>query len=121
MRVLIIDDDDFFQKFSSSQLKDRGFAVDVASNGEEGLAKAKETHPDVILLDIIMPKMDGFEVLTKLSQNVPLKSIPVIIFSSLGQEKDVTKAKSLGAVDHMNKNFFDLELLTNKINSVTKR
>lgn len=121
MHILIVDDDTFFRKFSAVQLVEKGYTVDVASDGEEGVMKAQSIKPDVILLDIIMPKMDGFEVLEKLSQNTVTKSIPVIIFSTLSQEKDITKAKTLGAKDYINKNTFDIDTLVARINTVIKQ
>lgn len=120
MHILVIDDDTFFRKFSAVQLVEKGFTVDVANDGVEGIAKAISIRPDVILLDLIMPKMDGFEALEKLSQNAATKQIPVIIFSTLSQEKDITKAKTLGASDYINKNTFDIETVVSKINSVKK-
>ena len=120
MHILVVDDDTFFRKFSAVQLVEKGFTVDVANDGIDGVAKAQTIKPDLILLDLIMPKMDGFEALEKLSQNPATKSIPVIIFSTLSQEKDMAKAKSLGAVDYINKNTFDIDSLVARINAIAK-
>lgn len=116
MKILIIDDDVFFQKFYLEKLSEKGFQVEVASDGDQGLAKMKLSKPDLILLDIIMPKKDGFEFLQAMRQDPLFKQIPVIVFSTLGQPTDVDKAKSLGAVDYVNKGFFDFENLVAKIN-----
>lgn len=118
MRILIMEDDIFFQKFYSAELEQRGYEVKVASNGEIGLKEAANFNPDLILLDIIMPKKDGFTVLQDLQKDIKLKSIPVIVFSTLGQEKDVEKAKALGAKDYINKSFFDLDTLIAKISAI---
>lgn len=118
MKILVIEDDKFFQKFYNSKLTERGFQVDVAEDGEDGLEKICDFKPDVILLDIIMPKKDGFEVLQILQKNTQLKTIPVLVFSTLGQEEDVKRAMSLGAKDYVNKSFFDIDKLINKINSI---
>ncbi len=120
MVILLIEDDVFFQKFYSLKLKESGFEVDIASNGEEGLSKLRFAHFDVVLLDLIMPVKNGFEVLEELSKDQNLKNIPVLVFSTLGQEQDILKAKSLGAVDHVNKTFFDFDDLLRKIFVVTK-
>lgn len=120
MYILIIEDDPFFQKFYSHEIAIHGYEVDVAENGKEGLSKALERKPDLILLDIIMPIMDGFEVLTALQKNANLSHVPVIVFSTLGQESDIIKAKKLGAKDYINKSFFDLELLLSKISAIIK-
>lgn len=119
MKILVIEDDKFFQKFYSTKLVEAGHTVEVAANGDEGLHKISEFKPQLILLDIIMPVKDGFEVLTELSKS-DHKKIPVIVFSTLGQEEDVKKAKSLGAKDYINKSYFDLENLKKKIAAATK-
>ncbi len=115
MRILLVDDDQFFQKFYSSKLKEQGFEVYTASDGNECLQQINTIKPDLIILDIIMPNTDGFEVLTVFSQDQELKKIPVIVFSTLGQEQDMIKAKKLGAVDYIDKSAFDFNLLKEKI------
>lgn len=118
MTVLLIEDDHFFQKFYATKLRDSNITVEVASNGEEGIVKMKESHFDVILLDLIMPKMNGFDVLEHMSKDQALKRVPVLIFSTLGQESDIEKAKQLGARDYMNKTFFNFEELLTKIKAL---
>ncbi|OGH24293.1 MAG: hypothetical protein A3B47_00820 [Candidatus Levybacteria bacterium RIFCSPLOWO2_01_FULL_39_24] len=120
MKILIIEDDKFFQKFYSTKLQENKIEVEVASDGEEGLAKMKATNPDLVLLDLIMPKLDGFAVLTARSQNKNLKKIPVIVFSTLGQEKDVAQAQKLGANGYVNKGFFDFSSMVATISQVMK-
>lgn len=120
MRILLVEDDKFFQKFYSLKLKEQNIEVDVASDGEEGLAKMKTWKPDLILLDLIMPKVDGFTVLGKRMNDSNLKKIPVIVFSTLGQQQDVAKAKELGATDYVNKSFFNFDNMINTINQVMK-
>ena len=121
MRILLIEDDEFFQKFYASKLKEQGFEVYSASDGNEGLEQVKKVKPELIILDIIMPHTDGFEVLTALSNDLELKKIPVIVFSSLSQEQDIIKAKKLGAVDYIDKSTFDFDALKNKILSHIKK
>lgn len=118
MKILIIEDDKFFQKFYSTKLQENKVEVEVASDGEEGLVKMRDTKPDLVLLDLIMPKVDGFSVLAKRAQDENLKKIPVIIFSTLGQEKDVQIAQKLGANGYINKGFFDFNSMVAKINQV---
>lgn len=118
MRILIVEDDIFFQKFYSHKLQERGFVVEVAADGEEGIAKARANRPDVILLDLIMPKKDGFAVLADRAQDQVLKTVPVLVFSTLGQEKDIEKAKQLGATGYVNKSFFDFDNLVAHIQSM---
>ena len=118
MRILLIEDDQFFQKFYAFKLQEQQFTIDVASDGVQGLAKMIQNKPDLVLLDIIMPNKDGFEVLKEKSANPAIKDIPVLVFSTLGQEQDILKAKSLGATDYVNKSFFDFEKLLVKIQSM---
>lgn len=120
MKVLIADDDTFFQKFYSSQLKESGFEVEVAINGIEALQKLKSFKPDLMLLDLIMPEKDGFEVLSEKAEDPTIKNIPVIIFSTLGQEKDIQRTKDLGAQGYINKSFFDFDALVAKIKEIGK-
>lgn len=118
MKILLIEDDKFFQKFYSSKLQENKVEIEVAGDGEEGLAKMKSVSPDLVLLDLIMPKMDGFAVLTARSQDENLKKIPVIVFSTLGQEEDVRKAQNLGANGYISKGFFDFNNMIATINQV---
>ena len=118
MKILIIEDDKFFQKFYSTKLAERKVEVEIASDGEEGLTKMRDFKPNLVLLDLIMPKMDGFAVLAARSQDENLKKIPVIVFSTLGQEKDVENAQQLGANGYISKGSFDFNSMVEKINQV---
>lgn len=121
MKILIAEDDTFFQKFYSSQLTQKGFDVDVAENGAIALEKLKKSKPDIIILDLIMPEKDGFEVLDSLKKDANLSKIPVLVFSTLGQDKDVELALKKGAKAHINKSFFDFDALVKKIHEVAKK
>lgn len=115
MKILIVEDDNFFQNFYANKLKEKGYEIFVAVDGMDALTKIKEIKPDLILLDIIMPKKDGFQVLEELGHDAKLRTIPVLVFSTLGQNEDVAKAKALGAKDYINKSFFDFDQLHQKI------
>lgn len=119
LRILLADDDKFFQKLYSSKLTQEGFEVIIASDGEEALVKMREAKPDVLLLDMVMPKKDGFEVLEELAADEILKTIPVLVLSTLGQESDIEKAKSLGARNYINKSDLDFASLCQKIFELT--
>jgi len=108
-KVLLVEDDLFLSKILSSKFKKEGFLVELAMDGEEGLKKVKSFAPDIILLDLIMPKKNGFEVLEEIKLNDKTKNIPVIILSNLGQNSDVSKGKELGAVDYLVKANFSLK------------
>ena len=121
MRLLLIEDDVFFRKFYVEKLKEKGFEVDEADDGEQGLENIRTFKPDLVVLDIILPKKDGFEVLKSLQNDTLLKKIPVLVFSTLGQEADIEKAKKLGAADYVNKSLFDFKNVLKKINTLTKK
>ncbi|MBI2442789.1 MAG: response regulator [Candidatus Levybacteria bacterium] len=118
MKILLVEDDPFFQKFYFFKLREKQFEVEIAKDGVEAMQFVKQAIPDVILLDLIMPNKDGFEVLQELAADPNLKQIPVLVFSTLSQEADVVKAKQLGARDYVNKSFFDFDSLLIKIQSV---
>lgn len=120
MKILLVEDDKFFQKFYAYKLKEQNFEIEMAGDGNEGLAKILEVHPDLVLLDLIMPNKDGFELLDEKSKNPAIANIPVIVFSTLGQEQDIERAKKLGAKEYVNKSFFDFDTLLAKINAVIK-
>ena len=121
MLLLLIEDDNFFRTFYSTKLAEAGFQVEVAFDGQDAIEKLAAIQPNVILLDLIMPRKNGFDVLAEISNNPLLKTIPVIVSSTLGQEADVTRAKQLGARDYVNKTFFDFDNLLSKINEVAKQ
>lgn len=115
-KILFVDDDNFLRKVYEAELKEKNFDVILAQDGEEGLEKAQLEDPDLIILDMIMPKKSGFEVLTELQRNQKTRNIPVIILSNLGQEDDKKKGIDLGAVDYLIKDNITLGILVDKIN-----
>jgi len=119
MNILVVEDDSFFQKFYVLKLQEQGYVVDLAVDGEDGIQKMAQKKYDCILLDIIMPKKNGFDVLQYAKENAITPKTPIIIFSTLGQDQDVQKALSLGAVDYANKAFFDFDTLLAKIKAVS--
>lgn len=119
MKILLIEDDAFFREFYSSKLKEQNVEVAVAPDGEEGITLINSFRPDLILLDLIMPKKDGFDVLEAMRQEQLIDKIPVLIFSTLAQEKDIQKAMSLGARGHVNKSFFDFDKLFARIKALS--
>ncbi|HUQ84945.1 MAG TPA: response regulator [Candidatus Limnocylindrales bacterium] len=121
MKILLVEDDKFFREFYAQKLREKGMEVFQAGDGEEGLRKVTESTPDIILLDLIMPVKDGFEVLEGLGQSGLINTIPVLVFSTLGQEQDIQKALSLGAKGYVNKSFFDFDTLLNRILELTNK
>ena len=119
-KVLIIEDDEFLRSLTAKRLEKEGYTVEVGVDGESGVAVAESKKPDLILLDLLLPGLDGFEVLKRVRANDALKETPVIIFSNLGQKEDIERAKGLGANDFLIKANFTLDDVVGKIKSFLK-
>jgi len=104
--VLIVEDDGFLSNMYKAKLELEDYTVLTAANGEAGLKLSKEKKPNLILLDVIMPKMNGFEVLKEIKGDKNLKDIPVIMLTNLGQKEDVQKSFKLGASEYLIKAHF---------------
>lgn len=113
--ILIIEDDVFLSELMAKKLKDSGFKVVKAIDGQEGLEKAASAKPNLILLDLILPGMDGFEVLKRLKSNPETDSIPVIILSNLGQREDIERGFDLGAQDYLVKAQFTPDEIVERV------
>ncbi|HEY9585517.1 MAG TPA: response regulator [Candidatus Paceibacterota bacterium] len=101
-KILIIEDELMLSDMISTRFQQDKFQTFVANNGEVGLAMASDIHPDLILLDLIMPGLNGFEVLKKLKEkNSHLESIPVVVFSNLAQNREIAESHRLGAIDFL--------------------
>ncbi len=99
-RILIVEDDPFMADIMVRKFGDGGFEVIHAPNGEEALKRAAEQMPDIISLDVMLPGIDGYEVLRRLKADNDLAKIPVIVCSNIGNDEDIQKAKELGALDY---------------------
>lgn len=120
-KILIIEDNEEFRKIYGDRLVFDGYEVLEAVDGEQGLLLMKKELPDLVLLDIVMPKKDGFEVLREMMQDKELKDIPVIVLSVLGEEKDIKKGLELGASDYTMKGFYSPNEILSKIRSLLAR
>lgn len=114
-RILLAEDDRFLRKAAEATLRQRGFTVLAAVDGEEALRFARAEIPDLILLDLIMPKLQGFEVLRILKEEPMTKHIPVIVLSNLGQESDVKRAIEAGAAAYFIKANLSLHDLVTRV------
>jgi DNA-binding response OmpR family regulator len=100
-KILIIEDEEMLSTMYKVKFENEGYEVSTARDGAEGLAIAFKENPDIILLDIIMPKIDGFAVLKKFHENDMTKNTPVILLTNLGQDEDVKRGNELGAVGYL--------------------
>ena len=115
VKIVVADDDRMLRKATETALHRHGYIVSTASDGEEALRLIRSEQPDIIVLDLIMPKVQGFDVLQILKQDVVTSSIPVIVLSSLAQDRDKEEALSLGAVAYFNKSSFSLGELIKQV------
>jgi DNA-binding response OmpR family regulator len=116
VKVLIIEDDKFLSELLSTKLQKEGFEVALATDGETGLQKVTEASPNIILLDIMLPGISGFEVLEGIQKlGEPASKIPVIILSNFGQESKIQKGLELGAKDYLVKANFTTGEIVEKI------
>ncbi len=114
-KILLIEDDSFLSSLMKARLEKEGFGVIQAFDGEEGLSAIKKEKPAVIVLDLIMPKVSGFEVMEYISMNVDVSKTPVVVLSNLAQESDFQKAKRLGAREFFVKIRISIDDLVTKI------
>ncbi len=114
-KILIVDDEEILRKIYSDRLSFEGFQVDTAADGQEAIDKIPTSQPNLILLDILMPKVSGLQVLQFLNSRADLKSIPVIVLSNVANDENIKTALSLGAKDYLLKTNFSPNEIISKI------
>ena len=118
IKILLIEDDPFLLSMYATKFELEGFEIISADDGEKALKAASKEKPDIILLDVLLPKMDGFEVLKELKKNEETKAVPVILLTNLSQRDDVEKGLALGAVDYLIKAHFMPTEVVEKIKKI---
>lgn len=114
-KILLIEDEEIMVNLLQRKLTQEGYEISVARDGEEGLKLMREALPDLVLLDIIMPKKGGFEVMEVMQKDKKIREIPVIIISNSGQPVELDRAKELGAKDWLIKTDFDPQEVLDKV------
>ena len=114
-KVLVIEDEEIMVGLLEKKLTDEGYKVSVAKDGKEGLKIMEQVRPNLVLLDVVMPKMGGFEVLEEMGKRPDLKKIPVIIISNSGQPVEIDRAQELGVKDWLIKTEFDPQEVIEKV------
>ncbi len=99
--ILLVEDDPFLIDIYTTKLEESGFSVEVANDGEVALRKARENKPDLVILDIVLPQIDGWEILKRIKSEPEFKNLKVIILSNLGQKEEVEKGIKLGAAKYL--------------------
>lgn len=118
--ILIIEDETDIQELIQFNLEKEGYRVTSTLTGEEGISKIKVSHPDLVLLDLMLPGIDGFEVCRRLKSDTETKKIPIIILTAKGEESDIVSGLELGADDYITKPFKPRVLIA-RIRSVLRR
>lgn len=119
-KVLVVEDDAFLLKAYTMKLQGSGFDVRTSTNGEEALAALQEFNPDVVLLDLVMPRMDGFVTLERIRQQDAYKNLPVFVISNLGQKNERQRVMELGATEFLIKSNLSMKELVDKINGAAQ-
>ncbi len=113
--IFLVEDDLFLSSLLKTKFIEAGFKVINARDGDEAIQILKKQKPDIIILDIILPKKNGFEVMQEINKNPAINKAPIIIVSNLGQSEDVSKGKELGAIEYFVKARISIEDLVEKI------
>ncbi len=119
--ILLIEDDTFLSGMYVTKLSLEGFDVQIAGDGEAGVREVKAVLPDIVLLDILLPKKDGFTVLKEIKEDPKVKHIPVVLLTNLGQKDDVDRGLSLGAADYLIKAHFMPSEVVDKVKKILSK
>lgn len=114
-KVLIVDDDPFILDMYSLKFRENGFEVATETSGKKIISEIQRARPDIILLDIVMPSIDGFEILKQIKTDPAVKHIPIIMLTNLGQKEDIERGMKLGAADYIIKAHFTPSEIVEKI------
>lgn len=117
-KIMIVEDDRFLSFLLKSRLEKDGFVIEQMFDGEEAIQRLKQEVPDLIVLDLIMPKVTGFEVLKTISVTPEISKVPVVIVSNLAQDSDIEKARELGAKEYYVKVKVSIDDLVNRIKAL---
>jgi DNA-binding response OmpR family regulator len=120
-KILIIEDDKMLSDMYSLKFNEEGYQAIQAFTGLEGVEKTKTEKPDIILLDIILPQMDGFQVMEEIKKNKELENIPILFLTNLRQEEDVKKGTAMGAVGYLVKASFTPAQVLDKVKEILKQ
>jgi len=117
-KILVVEDDQFLSSIIEEHFKKVGYSVEIAKGGAEALKFIEKSIPDIMLLDILMPEVSGFDVLKKVRADARYKDMPIIVFSNLGQESEIEEGKRLGADDFLVKARFMISEVIQKVDAL---
>ncbi len=117
-KILLIEDDPFIIDIYMTKLKESGFSVELAENGKMAFEKIEQIKPDLVILDIVLPQIDGWEVLRKIKSKPEFKELKVVILSNLGQKEEIEKGMNLGSVKYLIKAHYTPSEVVEEIKSL---
>ena len=117
-KVLIVEDDQFLSRMYKKKFEVAGFEVEVAGDGEEGLSKMRTTRPDIVLMDIMMPKLNGIDAIVQAKSDLQIKNIPVLVLSNLSNTDDAQSAVKNGAMGYLVKSDFTPSQVVEKVKGI---
>lgn len=120
-QILLIEDDMFIAEIYTIEFRQGGYDVNIAQDGKKGLSMVKQLHPAVVLLDIILPKMSGWDVLKVMKSDEELKHIPVVLMTNLGQQDEVERGRTLGADAYLIKAYIGPRELLAEVEKILKK
>lgn len=120
-KILVVEDETFLVKIYTAKLKKEGYEVVIANDGQEAVTLAEQVKPDLILLDLILPRMNGFEALELMRASPANRTTPVIVLSNLGQEEDIKRAEALGADSYLVKANYSIQDVMAKIRETIEK
>ncbi|MBI2637349.1 MAG: response regulator [Candidatus Sungbacteria bacterium] len=120
-KVLVVDDDQFISEMYVLKLRESGYEAESAADGIAALEKIKNNEPEVVLLDVVLPNMDGFDILKKLGEDNILKKTSVVLLSNLGEKKDIEKGLALGAIDYIVKAHFTPSEVVERVDKILNK
>ncbi len=119
-KILLIEDDPLLVDIYSTKLQKSGFEVKVVEQGEKALVAIEAENPDLVLLDIVLPHTDGWDILVSLKKSEELKHIPVVVLSNLGQKEEIEKGLELGAVKYLIKAHYTPSEIVQEVTKLTQ-
>lgn len=120
-KILLVEDDAFLSELYVTKFAEAGYEITVAEDGQEGLQLVEKLKPDLMLLDIVLPRMDGLSVLRAMKEREAIKNIPVILLTNLGQKEDVDRGVALGAADYVIKAHFTPTEVVARVDAALKK
>jgi len=118
--ILLVEDDPFLIDIYSDKFKNAGFLVETVGDGEATFNKIKEKKPDLVILDLVLPHIDGWEILRQIKEDPAINQIPVIIFSNLGQKSDIEKSQAMGATKYLIKSQYTPSEVVEEVKKILK-